>query len=260
MSSGDNSFTAAAEISVRRLVSQQEFAQAHVLYRDVFSYSDPSLGVNPRLMTTLIENGGTAIGAFTPEPTPRLVGFTYGYPGVDAAGHRYHYSQAAVVDPELQGQGIGRILKVAQGDVARSAGATHMRWSFDPALARNAHFNLNSLGANGRWFSADPYGVNSDRMTVEWALVRDDTAPVAPEQTRVRPSQSEWGIPITTDGAILLPIPAQFTELDQESADRVRVKIRAALTELLSSGAVAVTCDRIDSTTAMYFLVMEPRA
>lgn len=258
MSAKEDASNEATRLSVRQLSTPIEFEQAHDLYRNVFRYNDSSLGINPRLLTTLIENGGTAIGVFTAEPAARLVGFSYGYPGMDPFGQPYHYSQAAVVEPAMQGQGIGRTLKTAQAESALRNGATHMRWSFDPVQARNAHFNLNSLGSRGRWFAPEFYGANGDRMTVEWELTKDNSASSVSSQTLLRPSRSDWGAPINVDGKTFLPIPAQFNELDERSAEIVRAQIRAALAELLASGAIAVACDRIDSVTAMYCLVTEP--
>lgn len=241
----------------RELSSAEEFAQAHALYRTVFGYDDTSLGINPRLLATLSTNGGSAVGVFTPQPVNRLVGFSYGYPGVDQSGQHYHYSQAAVVDPTLQGRGVGRLLKAAQAKVARRNGATSMRWSFDPVQARNAHFNLNTLGSRGRWFTPDLYGPECDRMTVEWELGEEVSVSRVPTVTRIQPSPSDWGDPFDCDGRMFLPIPAQFSNLDVEAAGIVRTQLREALTQLLASGLVAFSCNRVDEDTAMYCFMSE---
>ena len=42
----------------------QEAAQ---LYREVFGYTDPAHGVNPRLLSALAANGGSVVGVLTPD-------------------------------------------------------------------------------------------------------------------------------------------------------------------------------------------------
>ena len=95
----------------------------------------------------------------------------------------YHYSQSAVVAADQQGQGLGRLLKHTQREVALGHGMTRMRWTYDPFEIRNAHFNLDVLGARGRWYAPDMYGPGTDRVVVEWDLTREPSA----EPARRRP-------------------------------------------------------------------------
>ena len=78
-----------------------------------------------------------------------------------------------MVAAEQQGHGLGRLLKHAQREVALGHGMTRMRWTYDPFEIRNAHFNLDVLGARGRWFAPDMYGPGTDRVVVEWDLTRE---------------------------------------------------------------------------------------
>ncbi|GAA4951954.1 GNAT family N-acetyltransferase [Actinoplanes utahensis] len=154
-------------MEVRELVRPADLLAAAALYRSVFGYTQPEYGVSPRLLAALRENSGSVIGAF--DPAGRVVGFCYGFTGVDG-GELYHYSQAAVVAPEAQGCGVGRLLKQAQAEVARATGARTMRWTFDPYALRNAHFNFAVLGAAGIRFLPDYYGDDTDRVLVSWDL------------------------------------------------------------------------------------------
>lgn len=143
-------------------------AQAAALYRKVFGYTDPCDGVSPRLLRGLLDNGGLVLGALDTDGT--VVGFAYGFRGSDALGE-YHYSQAAVVAADFQGLGLGRRLKLEQAKMAAAQGLAHMRWAYDPVQVRNAHFNLNVLGAYGIKFASDYYDDgNSDRVIVQWDL------------------------------------------------------------------------------------------
>lgn len=233
----------------------QEAAQ---LYREVFGYTDPAHGVNPRLLSALAANGGSVVGVLTPDG--HVVAFAYGFPGVDRDGTAYHYSQAAVVHGSAQGRGLGRRLKREQARIALEHGARHMRWAYDPAIARNAHFNLDVLGARARWFHPDFYGPESDRLVVEWDVT--DTTPTTagvghtdPPPPAVSAEGRHWGVPVRADGSVYLPLPARIGELaaaDPVAAATVRARLREALPALIDEGRVAVSCRRLDVATSVY--------
>lgn len=219
---------------MRRLESFADQRAASELYRSVFGYGDASFGVSPRLLRGLLDNGGTALGAFDPL-TGVLVGFCYGYSAFDADG-LYHYSQATVVAADAQGRGIGRTLKNAQAADAREGGARSMRWTFDPALARNAAFNLNGLGARGVQFLPEFYGEpDTDRILADWPL---DPAQV----DRNRRAAAEFASFIDDAAALaerglrLVALPASAHELDAAFSD----------------GSVALACARTACDTAVY--------
>lgn len=206
-----------SEVSFRAvsLTTASRFAEASALYREVFGYLDPAYGLNPRLLGALASNGGSVVGIL--DESDRLVAFAYGFCGTDRRGF-YHYSQSAVVAADQQGRGLGRMLKHAQKEVALSHGMSRMRWTYDPAQIRNAHFNLDVLGARGRWFAPDLYGPGTDRVVVEWDLTREHPAPVTPV--------AELAVP-TTD-------------------------LRRSFEELLGKGLVAVSCRRLPDGTGLY--------
>jgi predicted GNAT superfamily acetyltransferase len=239
-------------IQTRPLTTTVERLAAVRLYRVVFGLPGDDPAFTPKLLSALQHTGGSAVGAFDDD---RLVGFTYGFVGLDA-GTPYHYSQTAAVDPAAQGRGVGRQLKRAQAEVARSTGVRTMRWAYDPLQARNAHFNLDVLGAAGRWFHRDLYDMEdhngrTDRVVVEWAL--DDRPPAAvPPLPRGVP---EWG-EVRRDGEVSwLAVPARAEELrNMKPGDALELRDRVAdaLTELLGSGMVLRSCRRADDHTALY--------
>jgi predicted GNAT superfamily acetyltransferase len=210
-----------SEVSFRAvsLTTASRFAEASELYRAVFGYLDPAYGLNPRLLGALASNGGSVVGILDESDT--LVAFAYGFCGTDRRGF-YHYSQSAVVAADQQGHGLGRMLKHAQREVALSHGMSRMRWTYDPAQVRNAHFNLDVLGARGRWFAPDMYGPGTDRVIVEWDL------------TRERPA-----------------IPDDLTEMVVPTDP---AELRSSFEGLLAQGLVAVSCRRLpDGNSAYYF-------
>ena len=95
------------------------------------------------------------------------------------------HSHITGVLPGLQSHGLGRVLKQHQREWAFARDVGHITWTFDPLVARNAHFNLRVLGARVTEYLVDHYGpmddgVNrgdeTDRVMVSWALA----APPAP--------------------------------------------------------------------------------
>ncbi|SDT17470.1 Predicted acetyltransferase, GNAT superfamily [Actinopolymorpha singaporensis] len=274
-----------AAVTARPLRTQREREEAVGLYRKVFGLGSGDPAMTPKLLVALQRNGGSALGAF--DPSGRLVGFTYGFVGTQD-GATYHYSQAAVVDAAAQGKGVGRVLKRAQAAEASRAGVRAMRWAYDPMLARNAHFNLDVLGARGRWFVRDYYGLTdaagrSDRVIVEWRTDSEVTevtevtgatgqggdlpGPTADPVARAgRDPGPEWGtvrtlpaVPAAGPSADirLLAIPARWGAPDGPDplrAGDVRDQVADALENALDAGYVLTSCRRINPDTAVYLL------
>ncbi|MBD7958375.1 GNAT family N-acetyltransferase [Microbacterium sp. Sa4CUA7] len=252
------------------LADASAYRGATALYARVFGYADPDFSLNPNLLSALARNGGSAVGVFTPED--ELIGFAYGFAGRDADGREFHYSQAAVVDPRHQGRGVGRMLKDCQRRVALGWGHDTMRWTFDPLLARNAHFNFSVLGAEGVAYVPDYYDrPGTDRIVVDWAL-RRTADPYAALRAAAPPAlgRADWGRVVTStlaavDGAThpaaWLAVPTDVTGVagrqDEADAagDALRVRVRAGLTTLLDGERVLVACRRIDAETAAYLAV-----
>lgn len=236
---------------VKTLTTPDELGQATTLYRDVFGYTDLRQGASPRLLTALRDNGGSVVGA---RDGDRVIAFAFGFQATDGTSS-YHYSQAAVVHPSHQGCGLGRALKSAQREVALGWGATRMRWTYDPVIARNAHFNLDVLGAVARWFHGGFYDDSSDRLLVDWDL---SSAPGSRTPAQDPPADLvDWARPISDGDRIWLPIPSDFTALakrDPLHAERVRTDLAAVLEPLMDDGWAAVSCSPYTSQTALYRL------
>jgi predicted GNAT superfamily acetyltransferase len=250
---------APGRLTVRPLDQPAEMRASVELYRDVLELRATDPAVSPRLLFALRRNGGSVIGAFDGE---RLVGFAYGFLGMDVdTGELYHYSQAAVVDRQVQGRGVGRALKLGQRAYVLDTGVTRMRWSYDPIRAGNAHFNLDVLGARARWFVRSLYGVDdmgrdlgqpSDRLIVEWNLL-DEPSPPSVERN---PDQvPDWG-DVVPDGAdLLLGVPRRWpVGSDRADPATLRTRVSSALERALAEGYVAVSCRTSASDSAYYRL------
>ena len=121
------------------------------------------------------ETGGQVLGAFDGE---RLVGYTLALVGV-RDGTVFLHSHMTGVLAGYRDRGVGRALKLFQREEALGRGIRLIVWTFDPLENRNAHFNLNRLGAIARKYLPNLYGTTTsplhlglptDRLLAEWPL------------------------------------------------------------------------------------------
>ena len=226
-------------ITVRSLTTAAEMRAGVEVYRAAFALSATDPAVSPRLLAALARNAGSVIGAFAGD---ELVGFTYGFLGSDTETV-YHYSQVAAVLPGWQGRGVGRTLKLSQRDYVLSTGVTVMRWAFDPVRTHNAHFNFDVLGATGRWFTRDLYGVEdsgrdpgmrTDRLIVEWDLVCDGPRDLP------RPPHTGWGEvrgrQTATCCSACRGTGTPWSTRDRDAAHGLRDDLAAEMTRLTGDG------------------------
>jgi predicted GNAT superfamily acetyltransferase len=163
-----------ADIMVRVCDGLEEFRACVALQREIWGEAD--LEIVPDTIFVVAEHtGGQILGAFDGE---RLIGFTLSMPGL-RNGTAYLHSHMTGVAAEYRDRGVGRMLKLLQRDEALSRGIRLIEWTFDPLEMRNAHFNLNRLGAIARRYMPNLYGVTSsplhrglatDRLVAEWYL------------------------------------------------------------------------------------------
>ncbi|WP_298887841.1 GNAT family N-acetyltransferase [uncultured Serinicoccus sp.] len=189
----------------------------------------------------------------------RPVGAAVGFCG--PPGRPFH-SHIVGVRPEASGHGIGRAIKEHQRRWCLDRGIATMAWTFDPLVARNAHFNIRVLGAFPRHYHEEFYGpmrdaVNagqaSDRMVVRWDLPTgtpsdrarppagapsSTTAHVALSNQQDEPGGLALDVPPgTTD--VLVGVPRDIEGLRRDDPDlalRWRRETRLALESLLANG------------------------
>jgi predicted GNAT superfamily acetyltransferase len=150
------------------------------LQRIVWPGSETDI-VPGHLLITAVHNGGLVLGAYpSAEPGAPLVGFAFGFPGIYSTpdGPRLkHCSHILAVHPEFRSQGLGFKLKRAQWQLVRKQGIDRITWTYDPLLSRNAHLNINRLGAVCNTYRREVYGemrdglnigLASDRFEVDW--------------------------------------------------------------------------------------------
>jgi predicted GNAT superfamily acetyltransferase len=132
-----------------------------------------------------------------------------------------------------------------------------MMWTFDPLVSRNAHFNLNRLGALPIEYAVNLYGTThsalhgalpTDRFIVAWDCTTDAPPPDTARKARSLP-HAELLNPVSNDTPTLadvdaatpvrVQIPSDIQPILQQQpalATRWRDITRRAFTERLASG------------------------
>jgi len=226
------------QIVVRKCQAIDEFRQCVELQREIWGEED--LEVEPATMFIVAAHtGGQILGAFE---GGRLVGFTLAVAGLGRGNVPFLHSHMTGVQSGYRDRGVGRMLKLFQREEALSRGIRLIQWTFDPLELKNAHFNLNRLGAICREYHANLYGLTTsplhrglptDRLLVEWRL--DSARVVAAINNLAKDS-------IEAPAAIELPADLERWQ-DENSAElaRTQSRIREEFQKWFAKGYAAVS-------------------
>jgi predicted GNAT superfamily acetyltransferase len=213
------------DIDIRECTTVEEFDQCVRLQREAFGLPDMELSPRRHLIVAR-SAGGFTLGAFDEE---RMVGFVLNQIAVrqspeTGAEEAIGYSHMMAVAKEYQNRGVGARLKWAQRARVVAEGRRYIRWTWDPAQSRNAHFNLNRLGVVVRRYAVnyygtdystvtgqfgEPLGLDSDRLVAEWeldsprveALARGETPEPKGEPDTAVAIPPNWGALVREDPA-----------------------------------------------------------
>jgi predicted GNAT superfamily acetyltransferase len=257
-----------AAVTVRGVDELPELKQVADLFAQIWGRS-MSPPMTLELLRALTKAGNYVGGAYDGD---RLVGACVGFfhaPGEDAL----HSHIAGVT---ATGRSVGFALKLHQRAWALLHGVSEIAWTFDPLVARNAHFNLVKLAATPSEYLPNFYGPmvdaingddDSDRLLVRWRLTDPDVT-LACTGTHVGPSAkgelangAVVALGVGDDGGpspvpqvdlragatALVAVPLDIEQLrsaDPSLAHQWRIALREALTSLASQGGRIVAFDR----------------
>lgn len=226
-------------IEVRHCTTLAEFEDCLRLEHEVWGHGE-DIAVPVPIFAVAHHTGGQVLGAFD---GPAMIGFTLGLLGIRGSKPFLHSHMTAVL-PAYRDRGIGRKLKLFQRDDALSRGIHLVEWTFDPLELKNAHFNLNRLGAVARRYVPNIYGITNsplhaglptDRLVAEWWL----------DSPRVQGILE--GQPLPQAGATeRFPLPANIAEIkeeDPEAAIRIQTGIRGQFLRAFGNGQVATSVE-----------------
>jgi len=176
MKSRSRTYRAFPGLTFRVMDRFDDFAQCVELQRETWG-RDWTDVIPPSMLKVSQQVGGILGGAF--DAGGRLLGFVFGLTGF-MHGKPAHWSHQLAVTQAHRNSGLGRQLKLYQRELLVAGKIRVMFWTYDPLVARNAHLNLNRLGARIHDYVPDFYkgetssemhsGVGTDRFVVRWEL------------------------------------------------------------------------------------------
>jgi predicted GNAT superfamily acetyltransferase len=220
-------------VVVRRVETRAEYDECVRIQDETWG-----AGFNERVPSTILKVtqylGGVTAAAFDgPGENRPMLGFVFGMTGV-RDGQLVHWSDMLAVRAAARDHGIGRRLKLYQRSLVAEMGVRQIVWTFDPLVSRNAHLNLNSLGARVTDYVTDMYGpdtgsalhdaIGTDRFVVAWDISGEAGRRGSGEVSR---------------GDILVEIPLDIQELIARApaqAREWREATRAAFLRHLADG------------------------
>jgi predicted GNAT superfamily acetyltransferase len=238
---------ASAPITVRHCESLAEYEECVRL--QLITWGE-ELVVPSGLFVVARETGGQTLGAFADK---QLVGFTLGLAGIHGGTLIIHSHMTAVL-PEFRDRGIGRMLKLAQRNDALARGIHLVEWTFDPLELKNAHFNINRLGAVVKKYIPNCYGITesplhaglpTDRLVAEWYLNSPRVEGILRGEAS-RPAAGALRISILSD-------VSERKQKDAAAGERVQSEMREQFLARLGDGYI-VTGLEIGPKEASYIL------
>lgn len=235
------------ETTIRECTTIEEFDGCVALQREAFGLPDLELSPRRHLIVSR-QAGGWTLGAFV---TDRMVGFVHHLAAVRGDNEIFGYSHMMAVAKDYQNKGVGVRLKWAQRERAMSEGRRLIKWTWDPMMARNAHFNLNRLGAIVETYAGNFYGTDynadssltekiglpSDRLIATWHL----------RSERVNALANGLIAPVDARPVATVAIPAEWTAFVKQDAQRARdeqARVRAEFTKAFEQRLVCAGFER----------------
>ena len=181
---------------------------------------DSGTEITPNLLQAMVHSGSYLSGAFIDY---KIVGAAFAFPATNGGLHLHSHMTAVL--PEFRDKGVGYALKIDQWNWAKKKNYSHLSWTFDPLVRRNAKLNVVKLGVDisayyPNFYGAMPDALNagdeSDRLMVLW---RTDI--VAPEARKL------INVPETDD--ILIEIPEDIVAIrsrNQSESMKWRIQVR----------------------------------
>lgn len=209
------------ETTIRECTTIEEFDGCVALQREAFGLPDLELSPRRHLIVSR-RAGGWTLGAFVGDC---MVGFVHHLAAVHG-DEVFGYSHMMAVAKDYQNKGVGVRLKWAQRERAMKERRKRIKWTWDPMMARNAHFNLNRLGATVDTYAGNFYGTDystdasltekvglpSDRLVATWNL----------DSARVNALANGAATPVDARLVASVAIPAEWTALVKQDPTRAR--------------------------------------
>ena len=164
-------------IKIRELSTLNDQSDARKIFDQTWAM-DAGTEITPNLLQAMVHSGSYLSGAFIEN---KIVGAAFAFPATNNGLH-LHSHMTAVLD-EYRDKGVGYALKIDQWNWAKKQKYSHLSWTFDPLVRRNAKLNIVKLGVDvsayyPNFYGAMPDALNagdeSDRLMVSWSTDIDE--------------------------------------------------------------------------------------
>ena len=171
-----------SKIQVQKLDNLQDQDFGRKIF-DITWSTDAGTEIPPNLLQAMVHSGSYLSGAFIDN---KIVGAAFAFPATNGGLHLHSHMTAVL--PEFRDKGVGYSLKIDQWNWAKKKNYSHLSWTFDPLVRRNAKLNIAKLGVDISAYHPNFYGDmpdalnagdESDRLMVSWRT--DVDAPKARE-------------------------------------------------------------------------------
>jgi len=224
------------DIRIKMIEDAQEMSVCVELQQRIWGYA-PIDTVPDQIFIVAKKTGGQVMTAYDGD-TP--VGFAVAFAAM-REGLTYLHSHMVGVVEEYQNRGVGRLLKLAQREDALERGIDLIEWTFDPLQLKNAHFNIERLGAIVRHYIPNLYGRTSsplhaglptDRLVGEWWVHSKRVEDVLAGEQRAMGSDCER-----------IAIPADIRRICRDeplTAEKIQTNVREQFLTNIADGRAAV--------------------
>ncbi len=171
-----------SQFQIQKLESVVDLNLGRQIFDETWAL-DSGSEITPNLLQAMVHSGSYLSGAFI---DGKCVGAAFAFPATNGGLH-LHSHMTAVLD-EYRDKGVGYALKIDQWNWAKAQKYSHLSWTFDPLVRRNAKLNIVKLGVDVSTYFPNFYGAmsdalnagdESDRLMVSWSTAID--APKARE-------------------------------------------------------------------------------
>ena len=159
------------EFNLKSLTTVEELNLARQIF-DITWGINIGTEITPNLLQAMVHSGSYLSGAFKQN---KLVGAAFAFPATNGGLHLHSHMTAVL--PEFRDKGVGYALKIDQWNWAKKKNYSHLSWTFDPLVRRNAKLNIAKLGVDISAYYPNFYGEmpdalnagdESDRLMVSW--------------------------------------------------------------------------------------------
>lgn len=209
------------------------------------------------MIRALADAGNYVVGLYEAGSGHQLLGASVGFFAEPSS--RQMHSHITGILPTHRGRHLGTAVKLHQRAWALARGIRSIRWTFDPLVSRNAHCNLECLGARVESYRTNFYGpisddINQDRETDRFGLTwvtedpwpRRRRPPTVPANAQVVLNVGRTMEPVSSDldpgaGYAYVGIPTDIEAIRSQTPELAawwRQAVRQSLRTMLDDGFV----------------------